>query len=299
MTPTPRTPWRALLEEAPQVYLYALIFALLAGLCAGAPLWSPQDPYDLSTVNLFNARTPPLEANEFTGERFWLGTDDQGRDILSTILYGGRLSLTIGLAAVGMAVLLGCTLGLLSGYIGGWLDAAIMRVADVQLALPGFLIALFIMGVIAGFGLVSEATVMGVLIFSIGLSEWVQFARVSRAATMVQRRLEYVEAARVAGVPTLTIMLRHILINISGPILVLLPVTLAAAIQLEATLSFLGVGMPPTRPSLGTLINIGRDYLFSGESWITLYPVLFLVLLVLSINMLGDQLRDALNPKLR
>ena len=285
---------------SPQVAGAAAVFAVMAAACLAAPWVAPQNPYDLAQVDLFNARTPPMTPNEFTGSVFPLGSDDQGRDILSAVLYGGRLSLLIGFAAVILAAALGGALGLLAGYAGGWADAAIMRVADVQLAMPGFLIALFIMGIAAGSGLtVSEGAVMGVLILSIGLSEWVQFARVARAATMVQKRLEYVEAARVAGVSPLVIMFRHLLVNIAGPMLVIAPVALAASIQLEDTLSFLGVGMPPTRPSLGTLINIGRDYLFSGESWITLYPAVALIALVLSVNFLGDWLRETLNPKLR
>lgn len=290
---------RGALASAPAVAGAGALFALMAAACLAAPLIAPHNPYDLAQVDLLNARTPPMTPNEFTGNVFALGSDDQGRDILSAVLYGGRLSLLIGFAAVALAMALGGALGLLAGYIGGWADAVIMRAADVQLAMPGFLIALFIMGIVAGAGLASEGAVMGVLILSIGLSEWVQFARVARAATMVQKRLEYVEAARVAGVSPLVVMFRHLLVNIAGPILVVAPVALAASIQLEATLSFLGVGMPPTRPSLGTLINIGRDYLFSGESWITLFPAAALIMLVLSVNFLGDWLRELLNPKLR
>ena len=276
----------------------AVFCALLVAFVA-APWLAPHDPYDLGAIDLFDARTPPLEANEYTGRTFLLGTDDQGRDILSTILYGGRLSLFIGMTAVLFAFVLGVALGIVSGYAGGWLDAAIMRVADVQLALPGFLIALLIVGVLSGFGLVNEGTVMAVLVVSIGLSEWVQFARVVRAAVLTQKELAYVEAARMIGVPAPVIMARHLLANVAGSALVIAPIALALAIQAEATLSFLGVGMPPTRPSLGTLINIGRDYLFSGESWITFYPAIALILLVLSINVIGDRVRDALNPKLR
>ena len=274
-------------------------FALMVAACFAAPLNAPQNPYNLAEVNLFNALTPPMDANAFTGDVFVLGSDDQGRDVLSAILYGGRLSLLIGFAAVLLAVFLGGGLGLLAGYVGGWVDALIMRVADVQLTIPGFLLALFIMGIVSAAGLASEGVVMGVLVLSIGLAEWVQFARVARAATMVQKRMEYVEAARIAGLPPAVIVCRHLLINIAGPILVIAPIALAASIQLEATLSFLGVGMPPTRPSLGTLINTGRDYLFSGESWVTLFPALGLVALVLAINFLGDRFRESLNPKLR
>lgn len=288
----------AVLRE-PATAVAAAVFALLFLACLGAPLVAPYNPYDLATVDIFDARTPPFSANEWSGRYFLLGSDDQGRDILSVILYGGRLSLFIGTTAVVFAFILGVLLGTVSGYFGGWVDALIMRIADIQLALPGFLIALLMIGVFAGAGLVNEGTVMGVLIISIGLSEWVQFARVIRAAVIIQKRLEYVEAARLLGASSLSVIYRHLLTNVIGPALVVVPVALAVAIQAEATLSFLGVGMPPTRPSLGTLINIGRDYMFSGESWITLYPAAALIILVLSINLLGDRLRDALNPKLR
>lgn len=290
---------RRMLAREPATAVALAVFTAVLLACAAAPLIAPHNPYDLASVNLFDARTPPLTPNEFTGMVFLLGTDDQGRDILSTILYSGRLSLLIGMSAVLMAFFMGLVLGMAAGYLGGWTDAVIMRMADVQLSLPGFLIALLIVGLLSGFGMVNERTIMGVLIVSIALSEWVQFARVVRSSVIVQKNLEYVEAAKLTGLHPLAIMTRHLLANVVGSALVIAPVALAVAIQLEATLSFLGVGMPPTHPSLGTLINIGRDYLFSGETWITFYPAVSLIALVLSINYLGDRIRDALNPKLR
>jgi peptide/nickel transport system permease protein len=230
-----------------------------------------------------------------------LGTDDQGRDMLSTILYGARISLGVGVAAVLFALTLGISLGLVSGYFGGRIDAFIMRVADVQLSFPPILIALLVDGV-ARVALPSNAhdeIAIPVLIFSIGISGWVQYARTVRGSTLVEKNKEYVQAARVIGRHPLAIMLRHVLPNVMGPVLVIATIHIATAIITEATLSFLGVGVPPTRPSLGTLIRIGNEFLLSGEWWITLFPGIALVLLVLSVNLLGDWLRDALNPKLR
>jgi peptide/nickel transport system permease protein len=244
----------------------------------------------------------PPAWNEFEGDiRFLLGTDDQGRDILSTIMYGARISLLVGFASVAFSVVLGVGLGLVSGYVGGRTDAFIMRIADVQLSFPAILIALLIDGVARGIfprELHDELAVY-VLIFAIGISGWVQYARTVRGAAMVEKNKEYVQAARVIGIRPVTILVRHILPNVTGPVLVIGTIHLALAIITEATLSFLGVGVPPTTPSLGTLIRIGNDYLFSGEWWITIFPGLALILLVLSVNLLGDWLRDALNPKLR
>jgi len=229
-----------------------------------------------------------------------LGTDDQGRDMLSTILYGARISLGVGVAAVLFALALGITLGLVSGYFGGRIDAFIMRVADIQLSFPAILIALLVDGV-ARVVLPSshDEIAIPVLILSIGISGWVQYARTVRGSTMVEKGKEYVQAARVIGRHPLAIMLRHVLPNVMGPVLVIATIHIATAIITEATLSFLGVGVPPTRPSLGTLIRIGNEFLLSGEWWITLFPGIALVMLVLSVNLLGDWLRDALNPKLR
>ena len=278
--------------------------ALLTLICAAgalfAPWLAPHNPFDLATLDLNDAFTPPVWSDG-GGTKFLLGTDDQGRDVLSTIMYGARVSLGVGIAAVLFAMLLGVGLGLLAGYGGGRLDAFIMRVADVQLSFPAILIALLIDGV-ARVALPADAhahIAIPVLIRAIGVSGWVQYARTVRGSTLVERNKEYVQAARVIGRAPAAIMLRHVLPNVMGPVLVLATIHIATAIITEATLSFLGVGMPPTQPSLGTLIRIGNDFLFSGEWWITIFPGLALVVLVLSVNLLGDWLRDALNPKLR
>ena len=281
-----------------------IVAALLAVICilgaVFAPWIAPHNPFDLKTLNLLDAFTPPAWTSAGKAQ-FLLGTDDQGRDVLSTIMHGSRVSLTVGICAVALSMVIGITLGLLSGYIGGALDSFIMRVADVQLSFPAILIALLIDGV--------ARVVMGkdghddvavyVLIFAIAASGWVQYARTVRGSTLVERNKEYVQAARVIGRKPLAIMFSHVLPNVMGPVLVLATLHVGSAIITEATLSFLGVGVPPTQPSLGTLIRIGNDFLFSGEWWITVFPGVMLVILVLSINILGDWLRDALNPKLR
>ena len=246
------------------------------------------------------ASTPPAWIEDGMS-KFLLGTDDQGRDILSTIMYGSRVSLIVGFSAVIFSVVVGVSTGLLAGYLGGWTDAVIMRAADVQLAIPAILIALMINGVVAILlprNMQVEMAVY-VLILAIGVSEWPKYARVTRGSTMVERNKEYVAAAQVIGVHPFLIMLRHVLPNVMGPVLVFATLGLALAVITEATLSFLGVGVPPTTPSLGTLIRIGNNYLFSGEWWIILFPCVALVTLVLAVNLLGDWLRDALNPKLR
>jgi len=265
-----------------------------------APWLAPHNPFDLRTLNLANADLPP--AWEKGGKPdFLFGTDDQGRDILSAIMFGARVSLAVGAISVLLAMLVGVLLGLVAGYLGGRTDAAIMRIADVQLSFPAILIALLIDGV-ARVALprdMQEHLAWLVLIVAIAAANWVQYARTVRASTMVESRKEYVQAARVIGVRPLAIMRRHLLPNVLGPVLVLATINLATAILTEATLSFLSVGVPPTKPSLGTLIRIGNDYLLSGEWWITLFPALALIVMVLSVNLLGDWLRDALNPKLR
>jgi len=282
----------------------ALGSALVLGTCLAAALFAPwiapHNPFDLRTLNLLDALTPPAweEGGKAT---YFLGTDDQGRDVLSAIMYGARISLLVGLASVVLAVVLGVGLGLLAGYVGGKIDAFIMRVADIQLSFPAILIALLIDGV-ARAALPRDAhsqVALGVLILAIGASNWVQYARTVRGSTMVEKNKEYVQAARVIGVSSWSIMRRHLLPNVLGPVLVLATINIATAIITEATLSFLGVGVPPTQPSLGTLIRVGNDFLFSGEWWITIFPGLALVMMVLSINLLGDWLRDALNPRLR
>ncbi len=265
-----------------------------------APLISLQNPFDPASLDLMDAFNPPVWSEDGVWS-FPLGTDDQGRDLYSAILYGSRLSLLIGFASVVFAMLFGVTLGLIAGYVGGATDAVIMRIADVQISFPAILIALLIDGVVRALlpGERHEEMVVYVLILSIGLSQWVNFARTVRGSTMVERNKEYVQAARVIGVSRLRIMARHILPNVMGPVLVIATITLATAVLLEATLSFLGVGVPPTEPSLGTLIRIGQDFLFSGEWWIVIFPGATLAILVLAVNLLGDWMRDAFNPKLR
>ena len=272
-------------------YLLAALFA---------PLVTPQNPFDPASLVYADAFTPPAWTEDGMA-RYLLGTDDQGRDILSTLVYGARISLLVGFAAVLFSAVLGISLGILSGYVGGFVETLIMRTADIQLTVPGILIALMIDGVVrvqVG-GEMDEKLAIMVLVVAIGISDWPKYARVTRGATLVERNKEYVQAARVIGIHPFLIMLRHILPNVMGPVLVIATIGLALAIISEATLSFLGVGMPPTTPSLGTLIRIGNNFLFSGEWWITFFPCLALVALALSVNLLGDWLRDALNPKLR
>ena len=276
------------------------VFMVCAVAAVLAPWIAPHNPFDLRTLNLLDALSPP-SWTEGGRAQYFLGTDDQGRDVLSAIMYGARVSLLVGLASVALALVLGVTLGLVAGYAGGKIDAFIMRVADVQLSFPAILIALLIDGVFRA-ALPRDAhsnVALFVLVLAIGLSNWVQYARTVRGSTMVEKNKEYVQAARVIGIPAFAIMLRHLLPNVLGPVLVLATINIATAILTEATLSFLGVGVPPTQPSLGTLIRIGNDFLFSGEWWITIFPGVALVTIVLSINLLGDWLRDALNPRLR
>jgi peptide/nickel transport system permease protein len=278
----------------------AVAFVMIVGAVL-APWVAPHDPFDLKTLDLNNSLLPP--AWTASGNAAYpLGTDDQGRDVLSTILHGSRISLLVGIASVAFAMVLGIGLGLLSGYLGGRLDAFIMRVADVQLSFPAILIALLINGV-ARAVLPADANIdamaLAVLIGSIGLANWVQYARTVRGSTMVEKNKEYVQAARVIGVGPLTIMLRHVLPNVLGPVLVIGTINVATAIITEATLSFLGVGVPPTSPSLGTMINNGNNFLYSGEWWLVVFPGAALILLCMSVNLLGDWLRDALNPKLQ
>jgi peptide/nickel transport system permease protein len=287
-------------RRSPVAMISAAVTALLILSAVFAPLIAPHDPFNPATLNLMNGFTPPGEANMFTGERFWLGTDDQGRDVFSTILYGLRISLFVGFAAVALALVLGVTLGLIAGYVGGWVETVIMRIADVQLTFPAILVAMLIFGIAKGITPPEYRDQMAiwVLILAIGLSDWVQFARVVRGATLVEKSKEYVQAARLIGRSPFAIMLRHILPNVLSPVLVIATISLALAIIAEATLSFLGVGAPPTEPSLGTLIRIGQGFLFSGEWWILFFPACTLLTLALAVNLLGDWLRDALNPRL-
>ena len=281
----------------------AIVAAVIAFAClfcsVFAPWVAPHNPFDLATLDLSDARLPPAWA-EGGKATYLLGTDEQGRDILSALMYGARISLGVGLASVVLSLIVGVGLGLLSGFAGGSVDAFIMRVCDVMLSFPSILVALLIDGVgRAIFPNAHDTLAFGVLIIAISLTGWVQYARTVRGSTLVERNKEYVQAARVIGVAPLRIMIRHVLPNVLGPVLVLATIQVAAAILTEATLSFLGVGVPPTSPSLGTLIRIGNDFLFSGEWWITIFPGVMLVLIALSVNLLGDWLRDALNPRLR
>jgi peptide/nickel transport system permease protein len=282
------------------VMVSALITAIFIIGAFGAPYLAPHNPFDLASLELSDAFKPP--AWEEGGEaKYLLGTDDQGRDLLSTIMYGSRISLVVGFMAVIFAMTVGITLGLVAGYLGGAVDSFIMRVADVQLSFPAILIALLVDGVSRG--ILGQARhsdfAEAVLVVAIGLSYWVQYARTVRGSVLVEKSKEYVQAARVIGLPGPLIAIRHVLPNVLGPVLVIATINLALAIITEATLSFLGVGLPPTEPSLGTLIRIGNDFLFSGEWWITIFPGIVLAVLVLAVNLLGDWLRDALNPKLR
>lgn len=288
-------------RRSPVAVTSTIVVLILVLSAVFAPLIATTNPFDPASLNLMNGFTPPMEPNAFTGEVFMLGTDDQGRDVFSTILYGMRISLFVGAAAVLLAMVLGITLGLLSGYVGGWTETIIMRTADVQLTFPSILVAMLIFGVAKGVTPVEYRDQMAiwVLILAIGLSDWVQFARVVRGATLVEKNKEYVQAARLIGRKPGAIMLRHILPNVLSPVLVIATISLALAIIAEATLSFLGVGAPATQPSLGTLIRIGQGFLFSGEWWILLFPAATLLALALSVNLLGDWLRDALNPRLR
>ena len=286
--------------RSPVTVLAALMTLVILISSILAPWLTPHDPFNPASLDIMDAFTPPVWV-EGGMWKFPLGTDDQGRDILATIMYGNRISLIVGFLSVIFSIVIGVTLGMVSGYIGGWLDAVIMRLADAQLTIPSILIALLVDG-IARVSLPRELQneiAVYVLIFSIGIAGWPQYARVTRSGTMVEKNKEYIAAARVINVHPVMIMLRHIIPNVMGPNLVLATIGVALAIIIEATLSFLGVGVPPTTPSLGTLIRIGNDFLFSGEWWITIFPVVALIVLVLSVNLIGDWLRDTFNPKLR
>ncbi|WP_420585437.1 ABC transporter permease [Ruegeria sp.] len=288
-------------RHSPVAVIASLVVVILVLAAIFAPLIAPHNPFDPATLNLMNGFTPPGTPNAFTQETFLLGTDDQGRDVFSTILYGLRISLFVGASAVLLAMIIGVILGLVAAYFGGWIETLIMRIADVQLTFPAILVAMLIFGIAKGFTPPEYRNEMAiyVLIIAIALSDWVQFARVVRGAALVEKNKEYVQAARLIGRGSFPIMFRHILPNVLSPVLVIATISLALAIIAEATLSFLGVGAPPTQPSLGTLIRIGQGFLFSGEWWILFFPACTLLALALSVNLLGDWLRDALNPKLR
>ncbi|MEO7547755.1 MAG: ABC transporter permease [Ramlibacter sp.] len=286
-------------RTSPMAILAAAI-AFICVFCSIFAAWvAPHNPFDLTTLILGDARLPPAWLPNGSS-KYLLGTDDQGRDILSALIYGARISLVVGVVSVLLSMLIGVALGLLAGYRGGWVDSFLMRLCDVMLSFPAILVALLIAGVgRAMFPNAQDSVAFGVLIVSITLTGWVQYARTVRGSTLVERSKEYVQAARVTGVAPVRIMTGHVLPNVMGPVLVLATIHVATAIITEATLSFLGVGAPPTSPSLGTLIRVGNDYLFSGEWWITIFPALMLIFIALSVNLLGDWLRDALNPRLR
>jgi len=282
----------------------AIIAAVITLICVLAALFAPyiapHDPFDLASIDLMDSRLPPFWIDGGTA-RYLLGTDVQGRDILSLIIFGMRISLIAGGLSMVFAVVLGVTLGLISGFAGGKTDTIIMRLADMQLSFPAILIALLIDGVARGFlpREMHDQLALYVIVLSIGLANWVHFARTVRSLTMVEKQREYVQAAQILNVSSPEILWRHILVNVAEPVLVIATVGFGIAIIMEATLSFLGVGLPPSEPSLGTLIRTGNDYLFSGDWWMTIFPGMVLMALVLSINLLGDWMRDALNPTLR
>ena len=306
--PTTQSRWQRFLDNdvtwsflhTPSAIVAACVTVIAVSAALAAPWIAPYDPFDPSQISLWDGKLPPAWV-EGGSSAYLLGTDNQGRDMLSTILYGGRLSIVVGFVAVFLGMLLGVTLGVISGYLGGKVDAIIMRFADVQLTIPGILLAILINGIgraILPIDMRDDFAIY-VVIIAIGLTDWPQFARVARVATMVEAQKEYVQSARVIGLPVWLIMIRHILPNTLRPILVIATIGLALAVIAEATLSFLGQGIPPTTPSLGTLIRVGNEYLFSGLWWITLFPGITLVVLVFAVNLLGDWMRDALNPKLR
>jgi peptide/nickel transport system permease protein len=288
-------------RHSPVAIVAAIVALILLGGALFAPWIAPQNAFDAASLNLMDGFTKPGEVSAGSGQTFIFGSDSQGRDIFSAILYGSRVSLLVGFASVLFSVVLGVSLGLISGYVGGRTDALIMRIADIQLSFPAILIALLVFGVARGLIAPQHHEQMAVitLIVAIGLSHWAQYARTVRGSTMVEKNKDYVMSARVMGRSPFAIMAKHVLPNVVGPVMVIATINLALAVIEESTLSFLGVGVPPTQPSLGTLIRVGQQFLFSGEWWILFYPALNLILLALSINLLGDWLRDALNPKLR
>lgn len=286
-------------RSSPAAVIASAVLVLIALSALFAPLIAPQDLRDATSFDLMDGFTPPMSANEFTGRFFLLGADDQGRDVLSALLFGLRASLIVGICAVALSALIGVTLGLIAGYAGGLADSLIMRAADVQLAIPGILVALLIFGLtrsILPTGL-RDALAIYVVILAIGLSDWVSYARTVRSAAMVEMRREYIQAAIMMGRPARAILRRHLLPNVAQPIMVIATINFALAVIAESTLSYLGAGLPPTQPSLGTLIRIGQQFLFSGEWWLLFFPGLLLLVLALSINLLGDWLRDTLNPR--
>ncbi|GAB1364215.1 ABC transporter permease [Rhodobacter sp.] len=290
--------WR--FRQSPPAMVAATLLLIMVVCAVAAPLIAPHTPFDPATLNLMDSRLPPVWIDGGMAT-YPLGTDEQGRDVLSTIFYGMRISIAVGVAAVCLSVVIGVTLGLIAGWCGGWIDALIMRLGDVQLSFPTIMVAFFIDGVAKATMPpdLREMTRFYVVIFAIGIADWVQFARTVRAATMIEKNKDYAAAARLSRVSGLKILFTHVLPNTLGPVIILATLGLGVAILTEAILSFLGLGMPPTQPSLGALIRVGNDLLLSGEWWIAMFPGLALVLLVLSVNIFGDWLRDALNPRLK
>ena len=284
----------------PAAWFSAAVLVVLVAAALLAPWLSSVNPFDLGSLDVTDAHLPPAWTEEGDA-RFWLGTDDQGRDLLSAILYGLRLSLSISLVSVALSIVIGVGLGVTAGFAGGWIDTVLMRVCDVMLSFPAILVALLVDGILRSAfpGAAHESVAYFVLIFAISLSGWVPYARTVRGLTLVEKGKEFVMAAELIGEKKLTVMRRHILPNVLEPVFVLAAVNVATAVMTEATLSFLGVGVPPTTPSLGTLIRIGNDYLFSGEWWICIFPGIVLIAVVLAVNLLGDWLRDAVNPGLQ
>ncbi len=305
--PSPESPWLrfrrsdigfAFLSSPGAMIAFCLI-VVVALAAAMAPWIAPQDLRGMASFDLMNGFTPPFSRNEFSGQYFLLGTDDQGRDMLSAMMFGARTSLIVGVAAVVLSASIGVTLGLIAGYAGSRIDALIMRIADVQLAIPSILVALLIFGLTRSLlpSGMRDALAIYVVILAIGLSDWVSYARTVRGATMVEMRREYIQAATMMGRPANAILRRHLLPNVARPIFVITTINFALAVIAESTLSFLGAGLPPNQPSLGTLIRIGQQFLLSGEWWILTFPALVLLVLALSINLLGDWLRQTLDPR--
>jgi peptide/nickel transport system permease protein len=288
------------LINSPVTVVSLIVIVFMVTACAFAPVFAPHTPFDPATISILDNNLPPVW-EQGSDPRFLLGTDLQGRDVLSAMLYGGRISLLVGLGAVALSVFIGMTVGLVAGYFGGLTDSVLMRIAEIQFAFPPILIALLFNGFLKASlpaGVFAKASV-GIMILAIGLAGWVQFARIVRASVLVQRGQDYVTACHAIGLPTLTIILRHITPNILGPVLVLAMLQIAVAIVTEATLSFLGLGTPLTQPSLGALIQIGSQYLFSGIWWVVVFPGVMLLVMVVVFNLVADWVRDYLNPRLR
>ena len=291
--------WYELLNS-PVTVISAVIIGMMVIGCTFAPVFAPHTPFDPATISIMDNNLPPAwQAG--SDPKFLLGTDLQGRDVLSAMLYGGRISLIVGLGAVFLSVAIGMAVGLCAGYFGGWTDVVLMRIAEVQFAFPPILIALLFNGILKA-SLPADVfanAAVPIMVLAIGLAGWEQFARIVRSSVLVQRRQDYVTSCEAIGLPTITIILRHITPNILGPVLVLAMLQIAVAIVTEATLSFLGLGTPLTEPSLGALIQIGSQYLFSGIWWVVIFPGLMLLVMVIAFNLVADWVRDYLNPRLR